>query len=162
MFSAVTDPLQSRGYATASSGSTLRIHAGVMMAGASPPSRRSTSDSTAWAAREAAAATAGPSNVRDVLRTPVDLDSDPAVAHAEPEKTRQRLAAQADIINTEKRRLKAVVREYNAAHDIVPCAIDPAVIEELRVIDRAAPESWPDVSSQRHLPSSRSRRIALR
>ena len=112
------------------------------MAGTSPPSRRSASDSTARAAREAVAAfavaaNAGPSNVRDVLRTLMDLDSDPVVAHAELEKTRQRLAAQADIINTEKRRLEAVVREYNAAHDIFPRAIDPAVIEELCVTGRA-------------------------
>ena len=92
VFSVVTDPLPSRGCAAASGGSTSRIHAEVMMVGASPPSRWCTNDSTTWVAREAAAvtavaATAGRSNARDVLHTPVDLDSDLAVAHAELEKT---------------------------------------------------------------------------
>lgn len=84
----------------------------------------------------AATANPGPNNVRDVWRTPVDLDSDPAVAHAELEKTRQHFTVQEDILNTEQRRLDVVVREYNAAHGIVPCTIDPAMLEELCLTGR--------------------------
>ena len=69
--------------------------------------------------------------------TSVDLSADPAVAHAELEKARQHLAEQAKAIGTEKHRLDSTVREYNAAHGIVPRVIEPVVLEKLRIFGRA-------------------------
>src|SRR4051812_49819223 len=98
-----------------------------MMAGASS---HHSSTSAVRAAPEAAAQ-AGPSNPPDVLRTPVELNSDPATTLAELEKTRIALAQQRDRMDAEKRHLEATVREYNAAHGVRQRAIPPLVMEEL-------------------------------
>ena len=79
---------------------------------------------------------AGPSNPLDVLRTPVELNSDPAMALAELEKTRIALAEQRDRMEADKRRLEATVREYNAAHAVRQRTIPPPVMEELRAVGR--------------------------
>ena len=102
------------------------------MAGASS---HHSSTSAVRAAREAAAQ-AGPSNPPDVLRTPVELNSDLAMALAELEKTRIALAEQRDRMEADKRRLEATVREYNAAHGVRQRTILPPVMEELRAAGR--------------------------
>src|ERR1041384_6297664 len=103
-----------------------------MMAGTSS---HHSSTSAVQAAREVAAH-AGPSNPPDVLRTPVELNSDPATALAELERTHIALAEQRDRMDTEKRRLETTVREYNAAHGVRQRTIPPPVMEELRVAGR--------------------------
>ena len=98
----------------------------------------SSGDTAARAAREAAAGTiTGPSERRDVLSTPVERNADLAVAHAELEEARKKLAERAQSVGAEKRRLEAMVREYNAAHTAAPWVVQPAVLEELRVSGRA-------------------------
>ena len=90
MFSELTDPLPVGPEVMGAVGTTPRIRAEVMMAGASS---HHSSTSAARAAR-AATGQAGPSNPPDVLRTPVELNSDPAMALAKLEKTRIALAEQ--------------------------------------------------------------------
>ena len=104
------------------------------MAGAS--SHHSSTSATRAARAAAAAGRAGPSNPPDVLRTPVELNSDPATALAELERTRIALAEQRDRVEADKCRLEATVREYNAAHGVRQRTIPPPVMEELRVVGR--------------------------
>ena len=94
VFSELTDPLPVGPEAMGAVGTTPCVRAEVMMAGASS---HHSSTLAARAAREAAAR-AGPSNPPDVLRTPVELNSDPATALAELEKTRVALAEQRDRV----------------------------------------------------------------
>src|SRR3954469_10438616 len=103
-----------------------------MMAGASSYH----SFTSAGRAARAVAGQAGASNPPDVLRTPVELNSDPATALAELETTRVALAEQRDRMEVDKRRLEATVREYNAAHNVRQRTIPPPVMEELRVVGR--------------------------
>src|ERR1041384_495004 len=103
-----------------------------MMAGTSS---HHSSTSAVRAAREAAAQ-AGPSQPPDVLRMPVELNSDPATALAELEKTRIALAEQRDRMEADKHLLEATVQEYNAAHGVRQRTIPPPVMEELRAVGR--------------------------
>ena len=132
MFSELTDPLPIGPEAVGAAGTTLRIRAEVMMAGASS---HHSSTSAVRAAREAATQP-GPSNPPDVLHTPVELNSDPAMALAELEKTRIALAEQRDRMEADKRRLEATVQEYNAAHGVRQRTIPPPVMEELHAAGR--------------------------
>ena len=133
VFSDTSDPLPPSCCSAAPDGSALRICAEVMMAGAAS-SHHNSGNTAAQAAREAAtAAAAGPSGVRDVLNTLVDLSADLAVAHTELEKARQQLAEHAKSIGAEKGRLEATIREYNAAHGVGPRVIEPVVLEELHI-----------------------------
>ena len=93
VFSKLTDPLHSGPNAVGAAGTTSHIRAEVMMAGASS---HHSSTSATRAAREAAATQARPSNPPDVLRTPVELNSDPTTDLAELEKTRLALKEQRD------------------------------------------------------------------
>src|SRR4051812_38599788 len=111
----------------------------VMMAGTTASTHHNNT-SLAGKAKEAendAAVAPGPSALRDVLYMPVNLNTDPALAHAELEKSRLHLAGQVDLVHAEERRLGAITQEYNTAHNIEPCAVDPMVLEEPRVTGRA-------------------------
>src|SRR4051812_2171739 len=130
VFSELTDPLPGGPDVVGAAGSTLHIRAEVMMAGASS---HQSSTSATRAAREAVGTQAGPSNPPDVLRTPMELNVDPATALAELEKTHLALKEQIYRMDAEKCCLEATVREYNMAHDVRQRVIPPPVIEELRV-----------------------------
>src|SRR4051812_19452231 len=132
VFSELTDPLPVGPEVVGAEGTTPHIRAEVMMAGASSHH----SSASASRAARAVAGQAGPSNPPDVLRTPVELNSDPATALAKLEKTRVALAEQRDRMEADKRRLEATVREYNAAHNVRQRTIPPPVMEELRVVGR--------------------------
>src|SRR3954470_24198731 len=82
IFSCVTDPLSTRGCTAAPGGEDGRVHAAVMMAGASSSSNRGPA-SAARRAKEAADATeqVGTSALRDVLYTPVNRNGDPDKVH---------------------------------------------------------------------------------
>ena len=133
VFSELMDPLPIGSELVGVADTIPCIRAEVMMAGASS---HYSSTSATRAAREAAAAHAGPSNPPDVLRTPVELNSDPPTALAELEKTHIALEEQRDRMDAEKRRLEATVREYNAAHGVRQRNIPPPVMEELRATSR--------------------------
>src|SRR4051812_30074109 len=77
VFSGLTDPLPFGAGVVESEGTTSYVRAEVMMAGAS--SRHNSTSTAARAARDAANAAAATSDPKDVLRTPVDLNADPAV-----------------------------------------------------------------------------------
>src|SRR3954468_21537151 len=132
VFSELTDPLPIGLEVVGAEGTTPHIRAEVMMAGASSHH----SSASASRAARVAAGQAGPSNPPDVLRTPVELNTDPVTALAELEKTRVALAEQRDRMEADKRRLEATVREYNAAHNVKQRTIPPQVVEELRVVGR--------------------------
>src|SRR3954469_1728146 len=104
-----------------------------MMAGTNASSKQ---DETAAArrARAAAEAEAGadPSALRDVLYTPVNREGDPDQIHASLERTRLALAATAERVFADERRLGAITREYNVVHDVRRQPIDPAMLNDLR------------------------------
>jgi len=101
-------------------------------------SHPSSEGTAAYAAREAAtAATVGPSERRDVLSTPGDRSADLAVAHAELERASQQLAERTNLVDAEKRRLEATIREYNAALIAALRVVEPAVFEEFLFFGRA-------------------------
>ena len=133
VFSGTTDPLPTRGFSAAQGGRASRVCAEVMMAGTTTSSHHSTSSSARRAkeAADAATATADLTSLRDVLYTPVNLNADPAQAHAELEKCRLALAGKAEHVLAEERRLGAITREYNAAHGVQPRAVEPVVLENL-------------------------------
>src|SRR4051812_6831549 len=132
VFSELTDPLPVGSEVVGAEGTTPHIRAEVMMAGASSHH----SSASASRAARVAAGQAGPSNPPDVLRTPVELSTDPVTALAELEKTRVALAEQRDRMEADKRRLEATVREYNAVHGVRQRTIPPPVMEELRAASR--------------------------
>ena len=138
VFSCATDPLLTRGYVAAPGQEEGRLHAAVMMAGASS----STNRDPASAARKAkevadAAERIGTSALRDVLYTPVNRNGDPEQVHTELETARLALARRAEQVLAEERRLGAITREYNAAHAGPHRPIEPAVLEDLRSRGRA-------------------------
>src|SRR4051812_11198036 len=104
-----------------------------MMAGTHASSNQ---DETAAVRRARAAAEAeagvGPSALRDVLYTPVNRGGDPDQIHESLERTRLALAATAERVLVDERRLGAITREYNAAHAAGRQPIDPAVLDDLR------------------------------
>src|SRR3954469_10397304 len=104
-----------------------------MMAGTTASSNQ---DETTAARRARLAAEAeagvGPSALRDVLYTPVNRGGDPDQIHASLERTRLALAATAERVLADERRLGAITREYNAVHAVRRQPIDPAVLDDLR------------------------------
>src|SRR4051812_12833079 len=104
-----------------------------MMAGTHASSNQ---DETAAVRRARAAAEAeagvGPSALRDVLYTPVNRGGDPNQIHESLERTRLALAATAECVLADERRLGAITREYNAAHAVRRQPIDPAAMDDLR------------------------------
>src|SRR4051812_21245035 len=138
VFSCITDPLSTRGCTTAPGGEDGRVHAAVMMAGASSSSNRGAA-SAARKAKEAADAAerVGTSALRDVLYTPVNRNGDPDKVHTDLETARLALARRAEHVLAEERRLGAITREYNAAHAEPRRPIEPAVLEDLRSRGRA-------------------------
>src|SRR3954466_3563022 len=104
-----------------------------MMAG----THGSSNQDAASAARRAkatadAADVAGPSALRDVLYTPVNMGGDLELIHASLERARLALANKAERVLAEERRLGAITREYNAAHAVRRQPIDPSVLDDLR------------------------------
>src|SRR3954470_9481667 len=75
---------------------------------------------------------AGPSALRDVLYTPVNMGGDPELIHASLERARLALANKAERVLAEERRLRAITREYNAAHAGRRRPIELAVLDDLR------------------------------
>ena len=138
VFFSATDPLPTRGCTAAPGGGDGRVHAAVMMAGASSSSNRGAA-SAARKAKEAADAAegVGNSNLRDILYTPVNMAGDPEQIHANLEKARLILAGNAEHVLAETRRLGLITREYNAAHAGPHRPIEPAVLEDLRSRGRA-------------------------
>src|SRR3954468_8129869 len=138
IFSCATDPLSTRGCSAAPGREGGRVHAAVMMAGASSSTNRDPA-SAARKAKEAADAAEriGTSALRDVLYTPVNRNGDPEQVHTELETTRLALARRAEQVLAKERRLGAITREYNAAHAGPRRLIEPAVLEDLRSRGRA-------------------------
>src|SRR3954467_3935064 len=130
VFSSITDPLPTRGCQAAPGGEDGRVCVAVMMAGTHTSSNQDAA-SAARRARLAAEAEAGvgPSALRDVLYTPVNRGGDPNQIHESLERTRLALAATADRVLADERRLGAITREYNAAHAARWRPIDPAVLD---------------------------------
>src|SRR3954466_6167889 len=133
VFSSITDPLPTRGCQAAPGGGEGPVCVAVMMAGTNASSNQ---DETPAARRARAAAEAeagaGPSALRDVLYTLVNREGDPNQIHASLERTRLALAATAERVLADERRLGAITREYNAAHAARRHPIDPAVLDDLR------------------------------
>src|SRR3954464_1341415 len=138
VFSCTTDPLSTRGCTAAPGGEDGRVHAAVMMAGASSSSNRGAA-SVARRAKEAvdAAERVGTNALRDVLYTPMNRNGDPDQVHTELESARLALARRAEHVLAEERRLGAITREYNAAHAGPRRPIEPAVLEDMRSRGRA-------------------------
>src|ERR1043165_4591781 len=138
IFSCTTDPLSTRGCEAAPGGGDGRVHAPVMMAGASSSSNHGAA-SAARRAKEAADAAEGigTSALHDILYTPVNMTGNPEQIRADLEKARLILAGDAEQVLAEKRRLGLITREYNAAHAAPRRPIDPDVLEDLRSRGRA-------------------------
>src|ERR1041384_4744214 len=138
IFSCITGPLSTRGCIAAPGGEDGRVHAAVMMAGASSSSNHGAA-SAARKAKEAADAAEGigTSTLRDILYTPVNMAGNPEQIHRGVEKARLILAGDAEQVLAEKRRLGLITREYNAAHAAPRRPIDLAVLEDLRSRGRA-------------------------
>src|SRR4051812_15715403 len=138
IFSCITDPLSTSDCIAAPGGGDGRVHATVMMAGASSSSNRGV-PSAARRAKEAADAAeqVGTNALRDVLYTPVNKNGDPDQVHIDLETARLALAPRAEHVLAEERRLGAITREYNAAHAGPRRLIEPAVLEDLRSQGRA-------------------------
>src|SRR4051812_36998885 len=104
-----------------------------MMAGTTASSNQ---DETATARRTRVAAEAeagvGPSALRDVLYTPVNRGGDPDQIHASLERTRLALAATAERVLADERRLGAITREYSATHAVRRQPINPTAMDDLR------------------------------
>src|SRR4051812_18376946 len=133
VFSSITDPLPTRGCQAALGGEDGRVCAAVMMAGTTASSNQ---DETAAARRARLAAEAeagvGPNALRDVLYTPVNRGGDPNQIHESLERTRLALAATAERVLADERRLRAITREYNAAHAVRRGPVGPAAMADLR------------------------------
>ena len=119
IFSCTTDPFSTRGCEAALGGGDGRVHASVMMAGASSSSNRGAA-SAARKAKEAADAAEGVGNstLRDILYTPVNMAGDAAQIHANLEKARLILAGDAEHVLAEKCMLELMTREYKAVHAV--------------------------------------------
>src|SRR3954469_19814053 len=138
VFSCITDPLSTRGCEAAPGGGDGRVHASIMMAGASSSSNQGTPGAARKAKETADAAEGvGTSTLRDILYTPVSMAGNPEQIHANLEKARLILAGDAEHVLAEKRRLELITREYNAAHAVQRRPIEPAVLEDLRSRGRA-------------------------
>src|SRR3954470_23397945 len=72
------------------------------------------------------------------MYTPVNRGGDPDQIHASLERPRLALAATAERVLADERRLGAITREYNAAHAARRKPIDPAVLDDLRSRGRDA------------------------
>src|SRR4051812_13733666 len=138
IFSCITDPLSTGDCIAAPGREDGRVHAAVMMAGASSSSNRGV-PSPARRAKETADAAeqVGTSVLRDVLYTPINRHGDPDQMHNELESARLALARRAEQMLAEERRLGAITREYNAAHAGPRRPIEPAVLEDMRSRGRA-------------------------
>src|SRR4051812_22041573 len=138
IFSCITDPLSTGDCIAAPGGEDSRVHATVMMAGASSSSNRG-APSAARRAKEAADAAeqVGTNALWDVLYTPVNRHGDPDQVHTKLESARLALARRAEQVLAEERRLGAITREYNAAHAGPRRPIEPVVLEDMRSRGRA-------------------------
>src|SRR3954462_14639594 len=110
------------------------MQASVMMAGTHGSSNQEGAASAARRAKATAdaAEAAGPSALRDVLYTPVNMGGDPEQIHASLERARLALENKAERVLAEERRLEAITRVYNAAHAGQQWSIEPVVLEDLR------------------------------
>src|SRR3954463_16383137 len=97
IFSCTTDPLSTRGCEAAPGGGDGRVHASVMMAGASSSSNHGV-PSAVRRAKEAADAAEGigTSTLHDILYTPVNMAGNPEQIHANLEKAELILAGDAE------------------------------------------------------------------
>ena len=123
--SGTSDPSPPSCCSSAPDGSAPRVCAGVVVAG------------TASSHGVSAVATAGPSGQRDVLGTLVGRAADLAVAQAGLERARQQLAERTKLVDAERRRLEATIREYNAALMAAPRTVEPAIFEDFLFFGRA-------------------------
>src|SRR3954468_24718959 len=97
VFSCITDPLSTRGCDAAPGGDDGRVHAAVMMAGASSSSNQGTPGAARKAKETADAAEGvGTSTLRAILYTPVNMAGNPEQIHANLEKARLILAGDAE------------------------------------------------------------------
>ena len=150
--SGTSDPSPPSCSSSAPDGLAPRICAGAVVVGVSSDHYSSGGTAAPAAGGLVAVATAGPSEPRDVLGTPVDRTADLAVAHAGLERARQQWAERTKLVDAERRRLEATIREYNAALMAAPRAVEPAIFGDFLFFGRAGGEEpvWamhPAVSS---------------
>ena len=151
--SGTSDPSPLSCCSSAPDGFAPRTCAGVVMAGTAS-SHHGSGGTAAPAARElVAVAIAGPSEPQDVLGTPVDRAAG--------------LAERTKLVDAERRRLEATIREYNVVLMAAPRTVEPEIFGDFLFFGRAEGQEpvWtmhPAVSSDGSRPAYSSVERTLR